>query len=262
MYNLRLQYPKSDPMNLIAKLLMNSLYGKFGMKNENTLIDIFNTNNKKELNRLSEMLDTHTNTIQDFIKLGNHIIIVRKSIQNFNNDEVENYHGLEVNVALASAITGGGRMWMTLLKNNPNFNLYYSDTDSGVIDAPLPSHMVGGALGQFKLEHTINKAVFLAPKVYGFINIDGDEIIKIKGLSNDELNIKFNDLESLLIKDSSKHFTQEKWFKKVIEGQITVAEVAYTLKVTSNKREAVYIDNVFTNTNPFNYDDINVKSKY
>lgn len=32
LYNLRLQYSKGTPMNLIAKLLMNSLYGKFGMK--------------------------------------------------------------------------------------------------------------------------------------------------------------------------------------------------------------------------------------
>jgi len=29
----------------------------------------------------------------------------------------------------------------------------------------------------------------------------------------------------------------EKWFKKVIEGEITVTDVAYNLKVTSNKRE-------------------------
>jgi DNA polymerase type B, organellar and viral len=41
MYNLRLQYPKTDPMNLIAKLLMNSLYGKFGMKAEFTRVEIF-----------------------------------------------------------------------------------------------------------------------------------------------------------------------------------------------------------------------------
>ena len=32
MYILRKEYKKSHPMNLIAKLLMNSLYGKFGMK--------------------------------------------------------------------------------------------------------------------------------------------------------------------------------------------------------------------------------------
>lgn len=37
MYNLRLQYDKGHPLNLIAKLLMNSLYGKFGMKLENTI---------------------------------------------------------------------------------------------------------------------------------------------------------------------------------------------------------------------------------
>lgn len=32
MYNLRKKYTKSEPMNLIAKLLMNSLFGRFGME--------------------------------------------------------------------------------------------------------------------------------------------------------------------------------------------------------------------------------------
>ena len=31
MYVLRQEYPKSDTMNLIANLLLNSLYGRFGM---------------------------------------------------------------------------------------------------------------------------------------------------------------------------------------------------------------------------------------
>jgi hypothetical protein len=31
---MRLTYPKSDPMNYIAKINMNSLYGKFGMRDE------------------------------------------------------------------------------------------------------------------------------------------------------------------------------------------------------------------------------------
>jgi len=31
LYNLRLNYPKSDPINYIAKILLNSLYGRFGM---------------------------------------------------------------------------------------------------------------------------------------------------------------------------------------------------------------------------------------
>jgi hypothetical protein len=42
LYNLRLNYPKSDPMNYIAKLLMNSLYGRFGMKDDFDDVDIIN----------------------------------------------------------------------------------------------------------------------------------------------------------------------------------------------------------------------------
>ena len=48
MYELRLHYTKGHPMNLIAKLLMNSLYGKFGMKLDTTRIDMFDTSNETE----------------------------------------------------------------------------------------------------------------------------------------------------------------------------------------------------------------------
>lgn len=41
LYNIRLQYPKSDPMNLVAKLLLNSLYGRFGMNDSFTYSEIY-----------------------------------------------------------------------------------------------------------------------------------------------------------------------------------------------------------------------------
>lgn len=41
LYNFRQTYSKDNPMNLIAKLLMNSLYGKFGMKVERNQVDIY-----------------------------------------------------------------------------------------------------------------------------------------------------------------------------------------------------------------------------
>jgi hypothetical protein len=31
LYNFRLNYPSTDPLNYIAKILLNSLYGRFGM---------------------------------------------------------------------------------------------------------------------------------------------------------------------------------------------------------------------------------------
>jgi len=154
-------------------------------------------------------------------------------------------------------------MWMSILKIEPKLNLYYSDTDNAVVDAPLPPSLVGPELGKVKLEYTINRAVFLAPKVYGFVDVEGNEVIKVKGLSKEELSdIHVRDLELLLllIKDSSKELNQEKWYKKVFEGEINVNEVAYTLKSTSNKREPIYINDVYSNTEPYNYDEISNKN--
>jgi hypothetical protein len=40
LYNLRLTYPKTDPMNYISKILLNSLYGRFGMNDSFNLLEI------------------------------------------------------------------------------------------------------------------------------------------------------------------------------------------------------------------------------
>jgi hypothetical protein len=54
----------------------------------------------------------------------------------------------------------------------------------------------------------------LAPKVYGLVDIEGNEVIKVKGITHEILwELNFKDLEQLLIKDSSREFNQEKWFK-------------------------------------------------
>lgn len=64
---------------------------------------------------------------------------------------------------------------MFQFKNNPNYNLYYSDTDSIVIDKPLPENQVGKEIGKMKLENVLSEGVFIAPKVYGGILADGTE---------------------------------------------------------------------------------------
>jgi hypothetical protein len=95
------------------------------------------------------------------------------------------------------------------------------------------------------------------PKVYGFIDDNGKEIIKIKGVTNEIVkNISLNDLESLLIKDSTREFTQEKWYTSIINGEITTLDTIYTLKITSNKRKAIYIDEIFSETLPYFYDEL------
>ena len=59
MYSIRTQYNKSHPMNLIAKLLMNSLYGKFGQRQESSIVETFNLSSDKGDAEFRTFLDTY-----------------------------------------------------------------------------------------------------------------------------------------------------------------------------------------------------------
>jgi hypothetical protein len=118
---------------------MNSLYGKFGMKMETTDVEIFNISDPVALECYNDTFELWAESIRDLIKIGDYRILVRNSFFAYKFDEKEEmYHGLDVNIAIASAITSEARVYMSNFKNNPNFKLYYSDTDSIVIDKPLP----------------------------------------------------------------------------------------------------------------------------
>ena len=140
---------------------------------------------------------------------------------------------------------------MSYFKNNPDFTLFYSDTDSAYISGNLPENMISSIeLGKMKLEIICNKAVFLAPKVYGLLDENNNQIIKVKGLSTKSLiGLKFNDLEKLLVKDSNMKFLQNKWFRSIKDGNITIMEQLYNLQVTANKRNLIYFNNKLINTN-------------
>jgi DNA polymerase type B, organellar and viral len=182
LYQLRLKYPKTDPLNYIAKLLMNSLYGRFGMIDLFPDITIFD-NNKSYLNFINQ----HSDDIIDEIELGEKVLIKHRSdLKDQQNMLYGNLETHNTNIAIASAITAYARIHMSQFKNNDNFNLYYSDTDSIYTDKALPEFLVNNKiLGMMKLEHIINKAIFLAPKVYYLETENGKVIYKVKGLSHD-----------------------------------------------------------------------------
>lgn len=53
-----------------------------------------------------------------------------------------------------------------------------SDTDSVVLQKPLPNNLIGKEIGQMKLEYEIKKGLFLRKKFYYILTPDGKEIIK------------------------------------------------------------------------------------
>jgi hypothetical protein len=262
LYKLRLNYPKAHPMNYIAKLLMNSLYGKFGMKMENTEVLIFDCSNPVGQDTFNEIFELWAESIKDYITIDNHKILVRNSFFEYKyNEKLDMYHGMDVNIAIASAITAGARTHMSYFKNNPKFKLYYSDTDSIVLDTQLPDELVGTKLGQVKLEHVIKRGIFLAPKVYGIEDENGNSTIKIKGVTSKATeDINLDKLERLLIENELLEFKQFKWFKKVLEGNINIEEVIYKLKATSNKRAPLFKNEdgikIYSSTRPYNYYEI------
>nr|YP_010170406.1 DNA polymerase type B [Phanerochaete carnosa]QRZ60388.1 DNA polymerase type B [Phanerochaete carnosa] len=112
MYNLRRQYSKDNPMNMIAKLLMNSLYAaKPGMRSDLLKVDII----KNERVLSDKYLGDHQFTIQDSFEVGDYILFLRKNVSKYcPEDESEHNYALDVNVSIAAAITAGGRIFMRL----------------------------------------------------------------------------------------------------------------------------------------------------
>jgi hypothetical protein len=91
---------------------------------------------------------------------------------------------------------------MSQFKNNPEFNLYYTDTDSIYIDKELPKDLISDKeLGKMKQEYILDNAIFLSPKVYFLNTNDGKKIYKVKGLSHD-VDLNLNDFFDLLMKES------------------------------------------------------------
>jgi len=148
-------------------------------------------------------LDVITNRTE----LGDYFLVEIKNSENILEDENSTHN---INVAIASAITAYSRILMSQFKNNLNFNLYYSDTDSIYIDKPLDESFISNTiLGKLKLEHICNKAIFLSPKVYYLETEDNKIIYKVKGLKH-EIELTNSDFESLLFKDAFLEKNQTK----------------------------------------------------
>jgi len=250
LYNLRLKYSKDDPMNLIAKLLLNSLYGRFGM--DDSFINTKIINKKDYL----EFENENKEGIKDIIELKDSYLVQYKN----PNSEIETLldNGSEihnVNIAIASAVTAYARIHMSQFKNNNTLpRLFYTDTDSLYFEGSLPDSFINSTeIGKLKLEGIYDKAIFLAPKVYALKN-SMEEIIKIKGLNEESIlknKINLDTLDKLLTEDSFKEIKQNKLFKNLDKGNINIIEQIYTLKATGNKRKLVYNeDGLLVGTSP------------
>lgn len=139
LYKIRETSPKNSVSNVIAKLLMNSLYGRFGMNTTRENLSFEFKENSKE----------HTT-----LKIKNkNVTIYTEPV------ELDSF----VHTGIAAHVTAYARIHMHKLMLECGDSLYYTDTDSLFTTKKFKT---SSALGDLKLEHEYDSACFLLPKTY------------------------------------------------------------------------------------------------
>jgi len=201
-----------DPVEkALSKLLLNSLYGKFGMKDIISNMKIVNQNESKKI--------TNNYNYSLFADLGNgkHLIkystkihdSLRKLVKDSNDSNkdislksISRSRGVPSAVHISAAISAYARIAINKYKNIPGNPCIMSDTDSVVLPYKLPDICIGKDLGQMKLEHQILEGIFIRKKLYALKTLDNKEIIKSSGVKNTSLN--YEKFKLLLKGDSVK----------------------------------------------------------
>lgn len=137
LYSIRESSPKNSVSNILAKLLMNSLYGRFGL----------NLDRENICFEMKEGNQEYAN-----IKVGKRNVQLWKEPVTINSFS---------HVAIAAHVTSYARIHMHKLMAGKN--VYYTDTDSIFTTDKLRESSV---LGGLKKEHQYNSACFLLPKTY------------------------------------------------------------------------------------------------
>jgi hypothetical protein len=148
LYALRKEYKeKADPRELVVKIMMNSLYGKFGenadKKDYKVLVDLENYPDADALPEGAELLRDEPPLF---------CVMPRKA-------ERPSGHWI---VIWAAYITAGARVHLRRLALQAG-EVFYMDTDSLVTRAVLPN---GSGLGELKLEKVADRIIIRGPKLY------------------------------------------------------------------------------------------------
>lgn len=179
---------KNKIIETLYKLLNNSLYGKFAIKDYDRkwIIDA-GGNFKKELKEINKKLVKNIEEINGVVYVE---IVEDKETKWYLQGRTK------TNVAVATAIASYGRVILAtsilnIKKNNPHAELIYCDTDR-IFWEREKDIVCKDMFNELRWE-TINiykKGMFLRSKFYCLINEDGTHVIKRKGVKSRKLSLE------------------------------------------------------------------------
>ena len=238
---------KGNAKGAVGKLILNSLYGKFGMKEE------------RERYISKEELQIRKGLFKEEAKIKNEIKLLGKTFYVCEEQFWTDY----ILVHIAAYITAYARL--ELLKKmkelkDKGYTIYYCDTDSIFTDCPPGEfgNVDDKELGYWSLDKELEEAIFIAPKTYSFITKDGKNKTKMKGVFREHV---------LYYEAMKKTFESKVLFKHVFSSKrvptlmkqlksdkkIDFEDVSKTLSMYNDKRKPVtYID-----TEAWHIDEVN-----
>jgi DNA polymerase type B, organellar and viral len=249
-----------------AKMILNSLYGRLGMKPSQDIIEIVNFDKAENILSKYNVKEQYTLTDKlEFIRYENKPI--SGFLELYGKDEYLNFmldcdsKNISVNQSIpcAIAITAYARMYMFKIIYRLielGIEIYYMDTDSMIINGCLPSDLIGDKLGQFKLEHEIAHAYFISPKLYALNTMDGKTIVKAKGIGS---KLNYGSFEALMRNEGIKQ-AQERWFKDPSNANINIKDINLHISSLNLKRKQIIESGRLAFTNPLFVENYNIKS--
>lgn len=209
MYKIRMAFKRAkNPMEIVVKLLMNSLYGKFGQKfTDRDDWQPFN-HTLEELNKL------------DFFERHGDYIRIKKD---YSEPSV---HCIPI-WALYTTAYARIKLYRLIKKHKA----VYCDTDSLITKDFIN---VSDELGKLKLEMKINNGIIVKPKCYAVVG-DKRTFVKIKGIAK---KLTFNDFKNFTVKPKITYMKFMKFKESVRRGFIPneLLYVDKNMDLEDNKR--------------------------
>lgn len=201
---------KDGVTDILTKLLMNSLYGRFGLNRFRTNL-VFDNG-------------------QENVKLHHEMTLKGRTVRLMSEDTV--LTKTFTNVAIAAWVTSLARIHMHKIFMQDPENIYYTDTDSLFTTTKMKT---GDGLGELKEEYSAKQACFLLPKTY-FVE-SGEKIFDkydekskkwLKNSCHTKLTMKGFDKKKI------GHFQFEDYFL-ALEGELKQLSVIHDAKFATFK---------------------------